>query len=301
MTGEQARAEVNSPTYQMAVFEEHCAILDPARLAWGLKDALVRLGVKVFEHSPVISVSTRPTSVETARGLLDAEHVVLAANAYAYAFPWLKHRLVPLYTYIVLTEPLTDTQWESVGWKNSQGIEDKRNYVHYYRPTPDGRISWGGSDGIIYFGAKAEPRHDRRASTFTRLAGTFRKTFPQLAGVKFTHAWGGPVAITADFLPAFGSLEGGKIHYGFGYCGHGVAPSNTGGQILRDLVLGRDTELANLVFVNRMPAAFPPEPIGWAGAELSRRALLRQDGKMDRGEPVGDMDPFILRILNKFS
>jgi glycine/D-amino acid oxidase-like deaminating enzyme len=228
------------------------------------------------------------------------DQVVLATNAWASELPEFRRKIVPLYTYVVLTEPIDDDLWADIGWGRRQGIEDKRNFVHYYRRTADNRILWGGTDGIVYAGRnKIRPHHDRNDKVFAKLESTFRATFPPLSRVRFTHRWGGPVAITSNFVPMFGSLDGGRIHYGLGYNGHGVAPSHTGGRILSDLVLQRDRGYRDLFFVNSKEHSFPPEPLNWLGAELTRRALLRQDRRMDEGKPVGDMDPLILRLTNR--
>ena len=109
------------------------------------------------------------------------------------------------------------------------------------------------------------------------------------------------MAITIPFVPYFGTLSGGKIHYGFGYNGHGVAPAHTGGVLLRDLVLGKKSGHTDLLFVRDDEKLFPPQPILWLGAAISRKLLLKQDSDMDKGRAVGDMDPFLLRMLNKFS
>lgn len=304
LTAAQARAEVDSPTYLGALREEHCGVLHPAKLARGLAAAVEARGATIFERSPVTGIDEhgRRLRVDTAAGSVVADQVVLATNAWAGHQPWVGRQVVPLYTYIALTEPLTDEQWASVGWESHCGVEDKRNYVHYYRRTADGRILWGGSDGIIRFGGRISPRHDRDVRTFDRLQTTFRRTFPQLDDVRFTHHWGGPVAITANFVPAFTTLCEGRMHAGVGYNGHGVAPSHTGGKILRDKVLGHASELTELCFVDRPVTPFPPEPLRWVGAELSRKALLRQDARNDAGKGGrGEMDPLMMKVLRRLS
>lgn len=306
LEGEDARARVHSPTYLGALREEHCAVLHPAKLARGLVSCLEDRGVSVFEQSAVTGVEEARGDrlrVLTTAGVLDASQVVVATNAWATHQPTIAHgissRVVPLYTYIVLTEPLSEEQWDEIGWADRCGIEDKRNYVHYYRRTLDGRILWGGSDGVIYYGGRIAPHNDRHEHTFERLRRSFRRTFPQLDRVRFTHQWGGPVAITANFVPIFGSGLGGRLHHGVGYNGHGVAPSHTGGKILRDKVLGRTSELTGLCFVDNRSQKFPGEPLRWISAELSRRALLRQDSAFDRGSGGGDMDPLLIRALRR--
>lgn len=305
LTAAEARAEVDSPTYLGALMEEHCAVVHPAKLARGLADAVERRGATIYETSPATSFDQEGGQVRigTDGGEVVADQAVLATNAWARSLPWFGNRVVALYTYVLLTEPLTAEQWASVGWERRQGVEDKRNFVHYYRRTADGRILWGGRDGVIHAQLPGRPgirpAYDRSRVVAGRLADTFRRTFPQLSQVRFTHHWGGPVGITAKFLPHVGTLDGGRIHYGFGYNGHGVAPTHTVGRILGDRVLGRESALSRLCFVDAEEPTFPPDPLLWLSAELTRQSLLRQDRRLDEGQPGGDMDPWLLRMMAK--
>ena len=119
--------------------------------------------------------------------------------------------------------------------------------------------------------------------------------------MRFTHHWGGPVGITAQFLPHVGTLEGGHVHYGHGYNGHGVAPTHTVARVLTERILNRESPLEELCFVDSREPKFPPDPLLWASAELTRRTLLRQDRQMDEGREVGDMDPWLLRVMDKLA
>ncbi|MCZ7525647.1 MAG: FAD-binding oxidoreductase [Acidimicrobiia bacterium] len=305
LSAEETRAEVHSPTYLGGLLEDHCAVLNPSRLARGLADVVERMGATVLETTDVTAIDEAGARMRVASpgGEVTAEQVVLATNAWAVATSWFEAKVLPLYTYVLVTEPLTDAQWASVGWERRQGIEDKRNYVHYYRRTADGRILWGGTDGVVHAHHRRRPSirpdYDRHRGVARKLASTFRRTFPQLAGVRFTHHWGGPVGITARFVPLFGTLVPGRLHYGLGYNGHGVAPTHTGGKILRDRVLGKAGDLSELCFVDAREPAFPPEPLRWISAELTRRALLRQDRQMDEGRPGAEMDPLLLRLMSR--
>jgi len=301
LSSEEAQAEVHSPTYVGGLREDHCAVVHPAKLVRGLAGVVERKGADVFECTDVTSIeeSGGKMRLTCPQGTVRADQVVLATNAWASQTPWFKKKVVPLYTYIAMTEPLTDEQWAEVGWDSHCGIEDKRNYVHYYRRTLDGRILWGGSDGIIPYNHRIAPRFDRSNEILERLTGTFHRTFPQLPGVRFTHHWGGPVGITVDFVPLFGTLLEGRLHYGLGYNGHGVAPSHTGGKILRDKVLGKTSELTDLCIVDAKEPGFPPEPLSWIGGVVTRRALLRQDAQFDQNRGGGEMDPVLLRVMKK--
>lgn len=295
LDGETLREMVHSPLYRCGHEEGSSAIVNPAKLAWGIAGVVRELGVTIYEGTQVTAVrgTASGAEVRTRRGTLNAEQAVLATNAYSAHFPHVKRWVIPIYTYIVLTEPLTPAQWEEIGWKGRQGIEDRWGGFHYYRPTADGRIAWGGDSYPYHYGSGIGPQFDRDETVFAGLRTSFAATFPQLAGVNFTHQWGGPVAITARFIPTFGTLEGGRIHYGIGYCGHGVGPTFTGGEILRDLVLGRDSERTNLCFVQRRPIAYPPEPLRW----LVVSSALRQMKEFDRTGKVG-RPPLLLRLVS---
>jgi glycine/D-amino acid oxidase-like deaminating enzyme len=292
------QASVHSPTYECAVREDTCALLDPARLVRGQKRVVASLGVDVFEGTPVeaVRVEGRRVTVQTPNGLVRADQAVLATNAYSVQFPEIQRYVVPIYSYIVLTEPLTPERWNDLGWTGREGLEDRRTYLHYYRPTHDGRLLFGGEDAPYYYNSGIGTQHDRNPEVFARLRDDLRRTFPALADVRFTHEWGGPVGLTVRFVPTFGSLEGGRVHYGFGYCGHGVGPTHLGGQILADLVLGRRTERTDLCFVRTTALAFPPEPLRYAGVTLARHLLLKQDRE---GRPKDD--PWVVRMMMRFN
>jgi glycine/D-amino acid oxidase-like deaminating enzyme len=223
--------------------------------------------------------------------------MVLATEAWARSAPELGSKLRPLYSYIVLTEPLSKEQWSELGWEGREAIADKRNYLSFCRPTADGRILFGGGDAVYYGDIDAD--HDSSPVTFATLERTLAATFPQLATPRITHRWGGPVAFTGSFLPLFGTLPGGRVHYGVGYGGHGVAASHLGGKILRDLVLGRESEYSTLFLVNGKEPVFPFEPLTRLGMSLSRWSLRRQDRQLERRESGGATDPLLLRLMRK--
>jgi glycine/D-amino acid oxidase-like deaminating enzyme len=295
----QVHELVRSPTYLGGLLEDACALVNPAKLAVGLAEVVQAAGVHVHGGSPVVDLAAANGGIElrTPAATVHAATAVLAANGWTHRVPGFQRRSLPLYTYIVATEPLSDQQWDAIGWQGRQGIEDERNYVHYYRPTPDGRIVWGGTDAVHEYGGAIVPRRDRHERIRRRLERELLATFPQLGPVRFTHHWGGPLSVTSRFTPQFGTTAGGRLHYAFGYSGHGVAPAHTAGRVLRDLVLGRDTDDTAICFVEAADPRLPPEPLAWIGAELSRQLLQRQDRQMDAGRSAGDTDPLLLRIL----
>jgi glycine/D-amino acid oxidase-like deaminating enzyme len=296
LSGEELRRQIQSPLVRCGLEERACALLNPAKLVRGLGRVVRQQSGIIYEQTPVEGIDTggEKVTIRTPQGTVRADKVVVASNAYSVQFPEFRRAVVPLYSYIVLTEPLSETQWTAIGWQGRQGLEDKRTYIHYFRPTADGRILMGGEDAPYYYGSSTAPQHDRNPPVFALLQRDLKTIYPQLEGVRFTHQWGGPVGVTVRFVPTFGTLQGGRLHYGFGYCGHGVGPTHLGGQILRDLVLGRQSDLTDLCFVRQQAIPFPPEPLRYLTMNLVRRSLLAQDRK---GKPK--VEPLSLRVLNR--
>ena len=273
------QAEIASPTYRGGVWDHTGAgILDPGKLAAGLRDAALRLGVRVHEHSAVHDI-TGDLDVLTAAGRVRARKVLLATSAYPPLLRRIRHYVVPVYDYALVTESL---DLSDIGWQNRQGVGDGGNQFHYYRVTADDRILYGGWDAIYRYGGPVGPRHDEHNSTFATLAQHFFHTFPQLEGVRFTHRWGGAIDTSSRFSVFFGTAYDGRLAYATGYTGLGVAAARFGGRVALDLLDGRDTEATRLRYVRSKPTPFPPEPLRWAVIQLTRNRLAaadRNDGR----------------------
>jgi glycine/D-amino acid oxidase-like deaminating enzyme len=292
-----ARGRVDSPLVQGALREGRGAILNPHKLARGLTRVVREQGVSIHERTPALAIEGGPRPrVKTAAGNVVAQQVVVATNAYQHDFRQFRSRVIPIWSYAMVTEPLTDEQLARVAWPGREGFEDMRNYITVCRLTADNRVLIGGRLAPYFSGNEMDARRIRNDRAHGELEQAFRHFFPAWSDLKFTHAYGGCIAITTNFLPQFGRMDGGIV-YGYGYNGHGVAPSHTGGKVLRDLVLGRDTEYTNLVFVKESGKSFPPEPVRFVGARLTERLLERQDRRFDRGKGRGEMDPLMLRLL----
>ncbi|MEU6747981.1 FAD-dependent oxidoreductase [Spirillospora sp. NPDC046719] len=277
---EQVRAEVASPTYLAGLLDrDGTALVNPARLAWGLRDACLRLGVRIYERTPATSLAARGPGmvVTTAYGRVVARRVALATNAY----PSLVHRVrpyvVPVYDYAMVTEPLTDAQLAAIGWRNRHGMADSGSRFHYYRLTADNRILWGGYDAVYHYGSRMSADLDQRPDTFRVLAGNFFRTFPQLEDVRFTHTWGGVIDTCTRFSAFFGTAAQGRAAYALGFTGLGVGATRFAAQVILDRLDGLDTPRTRLAMVRTKPVPFPPEPLRWLGIELTRRSMARAD------------------------
>ncbi len=281
------RAEVNSPYYLGAWWEPRCGILNPAKLAWAWREVVLGQGVAVFERTPVIEIERTGGKIRltTPQGGVTADKLILATNAYSHLIPGLKRKQVPVWTHIVLTEPLTDEHFAAIGWRNRQGIEDARNLVHYYRLTADNRLLMGGRDVSLSYGADMDK--DLNPVTFERLKKDARDLFPVLKDIGFSHEWGGPVSVPLDMAPALGYLGDKNVAYSLGCVGHGVSLTHLNGRTLADLILERRSELTDVFFVGRRTIPWPPNPIKVALISGIRGYLRFEDRLYDAKTPGG--------------
>ncbi len=296
LDAKQMQSKVHSPTYLGGLIRHNdMSLVDPARLCWGLRDAIESLGAQVFEQSPVTGISRDGTRlrVRTSHGEVLSDRVVLATNAYAGLSKSQRRHVIPVYDHVLMTEPLSSAQMSAVGWAGREGLGDVSNQFHYYRLTHDDRILWGGYDATYHFGNGVDPAHDQSDDTHRTLARHFFSTFPQLEGLRFTHRWGGPIATTTRFTAGWGLAHGGRLVWAAGYTGLGVGASRFGARVALDLVFGQTTERTELEMVRKKPLPFPPEPFRWTGVQITRKAIQRSDRRDgQRGAWLGLLDRF---------
>jgi glycine/D-amino acid oxidase-like deaminating enzyme len=278
----QAREQVNSPLFLGALWTRTgSALVHPGKLADGLRAAAVAAGVRIHEHSPVRSLQDHAAGLRaiTEGGFVTARGALLATSAYPPLLPAIGRYVAPVYDYALVTEPV---DLNEVGWRGRQGLSDMGNQFHYYRPTADGRILWGGYDAVYRYGGPVGPHLDEHEPTFATLSQHFFTVFPQLAGMRFTHRWGGAIDTCSRFSAFFGRGLGGRVAYALGYTGLGVAASRFGGRVALDLLDGRANEATELAMVRRRPLPFPPEPLRSAVIQLTRNRLAAADRNAGR-------------------
>ena len=280
LTSEQTRERVDSTTYLGGLFDPSgTAMLNPARLAWGLAKVAAELGVVIHEHTPVIDLKDQGASVSvfTRSGSVEASRVALATNAYPPLLRRISNYVVPVYDFVLMSQPLTTEQRASVGWQGREGLSDSGNQFHYYRITEDGRILWGGYDAVYHRSNGFGRQHEVDDESFKRLAAHFFQTFPQLAGLEFSHLWGGAIDTCSRFSAFWGKAHGGKTAYVTGYTGLGVGSSRFGAEVMLDLLHDRQTERTELQMVKKKPKPFPPEPVRSIGIDWTTRSLKSAD------------------------
>lgn len=274
------RSEVNSPTYLGGLWrKDRAALVDPARLVWGLKSAAEALGVRIYEDTKAMSIERDGVGVlvSTPLGRIRAGKVALASGAFRPVLRRLQNYVIPVYDYCMVTEPLTPNQLDSLGWKHRQGLSDIPNQFHYYRLTADNRILWGGYDAVYFFRGRMRQELESRPESWALLSKHFFETFPQLEDVRFSHAWGGAIDVCSRFSVFWGRSMGGRVGYALGYTGLGVAASRFGAEVMLDLIDGRRTRSVSTDFVKKKPLPFPPEPFRFLGIQATRWSLNRED------------------------
>jgi glycine/D-amino acid oxidase-like deaminating enzyme len=310
LTRDEVEARVRSPVFREGAFMPGAATVQPAALARGLRRVALERGVVIHERTTAHrlgrsrAVGPGPVTIATLSaegdGTLVADQVVVALNAWAAGWPAFGRRLVTWSSYVVLTEPIPDRLAE-IGWTGGEGVADARFTLHYARTTADGRIAIGGGGGRAGAGGRIGNAFTHDMGSARRAAEGLRRWFPGLADVRIEDAWGGPIDITDDHRPWFGTLPGGRIHFGLGYSGNGVAPSVLGGRILAALAAGRkDDEAASLPIVGATPRAFPPEPFRYLGARAFREAILRREIAEEAGHRPNRLVAAISRLPRRF-
>lgn len=275
-----ARAAVASPTYLGAIWEKRtCALVHPALLAAELARAAEERGVEVFERTLARRVedSAGGVRIVTDSGHIDAAHAVLATNVFPSLLRRNRLMTVPVYDYVLMTEPLTDAQLASIGWQDRQGIGDMANQFHYYRLSADNRILFGGYDAVYHYGRRVDPAYENRPAAWEKLASHFFTTFPQLEGLRFSHRWAGAIDTSTQFTAFFGTARKGRVAYAAGFTGLGVGATRFAADVMLDLLSGIRTERTELEMVRRRPLPFPPEPAAAIGINLTRWSLNRAD------------------------
>jgi glycine/D-amino acid oxidase-like deaminating enzyme len=276
------QAAIRSPIWQAGLYRPpgRDVLLDPAKLCRGLARVARGRGVRIHEGTRVSGLErvAGGVVVRTARGpRVRAAQVVVATSAYSGWLRRLGSLFVPVYDYVLVSEPLSADERASIGWAGREGLTDGNNQFHYFRLTADDRILWGGYDAIYHYGSRVGPELDRRPATFEKLEAQFFRAFPQLEGLRFPYRWGGAIDTTSRFTVAFGQVMGGRVTYALGYTGLGVGASRWAGGVVRDFILRPDQDRLRLRMVRTPPIPFPPEPIRSVAVNVVRHELDRAD------------------------
>ena len=271
----EARRRLGATQVRGATYTPDCARLHPARLVRGLARVVEQAGVKIYERTPVTALHDR--TVRTPFGAVTADVVVRATEGYTVTLPGHHRDVMPVYSLVVATEPLSFATWEVIGLAERETFSDHRHLILYGQRTADDRLVFGGRGAPYHFGSRVSPAFDRVPRVFDGLVATLRTLFPILDDVHIDHAWGGPLGIPRDWCASVGFDQDTGQGWAGGYVGQGVATTNLAGRTLRDLVLGEPTALTRLPWVGHRSRRWEPEPLRWLGANAGLRAAILAD------------------------
>ncbi len=258
-----------------ATYTPHCARIHPARLVRGLARTVERHGVSIYEHTTVSAIA--PSAVTTDHGTVRASYVVRATEGYTPRLRGLERAVIPVYSLIVATEPLPDSTWAEIGLADRPTFSDHRHLVIYGQRSGDGRLVFGGRGAPYHFGSRIKADFDREEGVFAALRETLGEMFEPVRGVRFTHAWGGPLGIPRDWTASVGLDRTTGMAWAGGYVGDGVSTTNLAGRTLADLVTGVASDLTVLPWVNHRSRSWEPEPLRWLGVNAGLRTMTVAD------------------------
>lgn len=279
LSGATLAEKLDSPTYSAGLWEPNYALVNPALTISELRRVCLENGIVIHEQSFVRKLKRdgRAIRLNTPNGAVTANKVILATNAQTPLLKRLRMSFIPIYDYSLVTEPLSDAQWASIGWSGRYGIADSGNQFHYFRKTADNRMLWAGYDAIYHYGSDRSDRHLQRDESFNRLATQFSNTFPPLANIKFSFAWGGIIDTSARTTFFSGLAHNGQVAYAMGFTGQGVSASRFAALTMLDFLDGIKSERAMLRMHRRWPVPFPPEPLRSIAVNLAKRGLAHED------------------------
>jgi len=297
LSAEEARERINVTNLKGAMYSADCASIHPGRLVRGLARAVEQRGGVIYEQTEVISFEggATPRLLTRAGEVRARKAIVLAGEAYLTRLAQFRRGLMPVYSLIVLTEPLTDAQWSKIGWRNRESVASNRLTVDYLTKTADGRILFGSRGAPYCWGSKITDGQDRHQATHARARGAVVEWFPGLDGIKFTHAWGGPLGMPRDWMPAATFDPATRIAMACGYTGQGVSTTNLAGRVLASLIMEKRTELETLPLAQRRSPKWEIEPFRWLGVRYTQNAFAR----IDEADEQGRSRPFDASIAER--
>lgn len=286
---------IDVPGVLGARFTPHCARVHPARLVRGLARTVEAMGATIYEATEVTSMEDR--LVRTKQGSVRADVVVQATEGYTAELPGRKRDLLPLYSLMIATEPLPADAWERIGWDGCETLHDGRHLLVYAQRTADGRIAIGGRGAPYHYGSKVAASNEIDREVFDALRNNLASLFPAAGDAAITHEWGGPLGVPRDWFTSVGFDRPAGIAWAGGYVGDGVSTTNLAGRTLTDLILGNDTELTHLPWVNHRSRKWEPEPFRWLGVNLGLRAMAHADNVEERTGKPTKRGEFVKRLI----
>jgi glycine/D-amino acid oxidase-like deaminating enzyme len=264
-----------------AIHQPHAARIHPAKLVRGLAERVESLGVRIYEDTTVTEIS--PRLARTEKGNVQAEYILRATEGFTANLKGTHREWLPMNSSMVATEPLADDIWAEIGWSQFDTVGDMAHAYMYAQRTADGRIALGGR-GIPYrFGSKTDTDGATQPETIGNLTAILHDMFPATRGAQIDHAWAGVLGVPRDWKATVGLDRKTGIGWAGGYVGTGVTATNMAGRTLRDLVLGSESELTTMPWVNRLVRKWEVEPLRWIAVQALYAAYYAADKSENKG------------------
>jgi glycine/D-amino acid oxidase-like deaminating enzyme len=295
LSPDELRERFDSPVARTGFRVTHGGTVHPARLARGLRNALLTRGVRIYEGTPVVRLNATKAIAVTPGGTVRAGRAIVGLNAWARSWRAFRRSLLIRGTYIAITAQAPEAL-EKMHWTGGEGVYDMLSALHYVRPTRDGRVAFGGA-GYRASGGDADHQQYRfHQESVASLVRDLRRWLPAFDGVPIETAWGGPIDVSALHVPFFGTLPGHVTHYGLGFTGNGVGPCVVAGKVLSGLALGIQDEATTLPICDGDRIRFPPEPLFTPGEWIVSRSIIRREERLDAGRRPGVLTDLLARL-----
>ncbi|MBK5238494.1 MAG: FAD-dependent oxidoreductase, partial [Actinomycetales bacterium] len=276
----QTAARINIPGVSAGIWHPHCARIHPAKLVQGLRATVIALGVELYENTRVTEIA--PHVAHTARGRVTADHIVRATEGFTASLKGEHRTWLPMNSSIVVTAPLPEATWQEIGWEGLETLGDMAHVYFYAQRTSDNRIAMGGRGVPYRFGSRTDNDGTTQASTVASLSDLIQRYFPAVAGANIDRAWSGVLGVPRDWAATVGLDVTSGLAWAGGYVGTGVTATNLAGRTLCDLILGRDTELTKLPWVNHQTRKWEFEPLRWLATHGLYAAYSMADAREDK-------------------
>ncbi len=287
LTKEETDARVKIEGVLASIYNPNCATIHPGKLVRGLARTVERMGGVIYEQTEAFRWTSGPNPIlYTNRGNVNAQSIILAGEAYLSQLDQTARALIPLYSLIVMTEPLDDDQWEQIGWRGRECVSSTKYVVDYLSRTTDGRILFGGRGAPYHYGSSIKDEYDLHDETHAMLREAALEWFAPLRPEQLTYAWGGALGMPRDFMPTMSYNSRTCIGRAGGYTGQGVSTTNVSGRVLADLITGKQSELTELPSVGHQSPKWEREPLRYMGIRYIQGQYFKIDERAERtGNP----------------
>ena len=298
IAAEEAEKRVRIPFSLGASYSPHCAALQPAQLVDGLVEQLLQRKVQFFGSTHVIEIQPNQCLAATTGGNITvrAKWIVRSTEGFTPGLRQYRRDVAPLYSYMIATEPLSDSQWQDIGWSNRETVSDGRNLVIYAQKTADGRIAFGGRGAPYKYASRIGSQFDNNANIHTLIEKSMREMFPSIEDVAVTHRWGGALGVHRDWFTSARIDHNSHIASLGGYVGDGVAFSYVAAKEVANSILGATSDYRPLPIVNHLSPRWEPEPLRYIGINSILRLTARAD---ETEKKFGKRNRFVDWLLGK--